>query len=447
MVRHDLTLGDERSHLLRLAAPMVWGILAIMSMNLADTFFVGQLGTDELAAMGFTFPVVSVLFSIAFGVGIGASSVIARAIGSKQGTLVRSYTSHSILIALLVAIAFAAAGLASIEPVFTLLGAPPRLLPLIEQYMAVWYLGCFLIVVPVVGNSAIRAAGDSRLPSYVMVTIAVVNAILDPLLIFGWFGLPRLELQGAALATVIAYSASFAVALYVLGRKLGFLCWAGCRTQAAASWRAILRIALPATGTNLIAPLSVAITTWLVAGFGAAAVAGFGVASRIESMCLIVLFALSAVMGPFVGQNWGAGRLERINRAVSIAHRFSYAWGALIAVLLWLTARPLAGAFSDDPSVIDAATRYLHILPISFTLLGVVMIASSVANGMGAPLPALIMTFMRLFVVYLPAAWLLAAWWRLDGIYYAAAFANVAVGAGALAWVRTRCGRSADSFA
>ncbi len=300
------------------ALPMIWGILAIISMNLADTYFVGQLGTNELAAMGFTFPIAMIMSSMAFGVGIGASSLIARAIGSQRHEEVRGYTTSSVLIALCVALILAIIGIFTINPVFRLLGAPEAILPLIDDYMFIWYLGSFLIVVPMVGNSAIHAAGNTKLPSYVMMTVALVNVILDPIFIFGWFGFPAMALKGAALATVISSSIALIVGLYILKVKLNFLAFEHCHKKIWARWKAILHLSIPAAASNLISPISVAVTTWLVAQYGSDAVAGYGIAARIESFMLIVLMALSAVLAPFAGQNWGANRFDRLTQAVNL---------------------------------------------------------------------------------------------------------------------------------
>lgn len=439
MLKQDLTVGDERTHLINQTIPMIWGIFAILGMNLADTFFVGQLGTDQLAAMGFTFPVVMIMSSLAFGIGTGASSVMARAIGSKQDDRVRSYSTQSLILALIVAILFAITGLLTVDPLFRLLGAPERLLPLVHDYMDIWYLGCFLVVVPMVGNAGIRAAGNSKLPSYVMFSVAIVNLILDPIFIFGWFGFPRMELQGAALATIIAYSVSFIAALYVLRVKLNFLTWDACQQRVWASWRDILRIGIPASATNLISPVSIAITTWMVAQYGSEAVAGYGVASRIETFSLIVLMALSVMLAPFAGQNWGAGKVERLQRALSLSFRFSWIWGIAMAVLLWLGAEWLTGWFTEDAVAVDSAVSYLRIVPVTFALLGIVMMVSSVANGVGEPVPALVMTLTRLVLIYLPLAWLLSRWLGVDGIYLATAAANTLVGAGAWWWSIRKC--------
>jgi putative MATE family efflux protein len=415
---------------------MIWGILSIMSMNIVDTFYVGQLGTDPLAAMSFTIPVISILLSLAFGIGIGTSSVIARAIGAQEYGLVRSYTTQSLFIALTIAIAFAVSGYQAMDLIFSLLGAPKHLMPLIHQFMDIWFLGSFVVVVPMVGNSAIRATGNTKLPSFVMMSVALVNIILDPILIFGLLGFPRMELAGAALATVISYSIAFFLGLYFLAFRFKFLSWSSCYNNVLISWYAILRIAIPAIGTNLIAPISIAITTLLVARYSPESVAGFGVASRVESLFLVVIMGISSIMGPFVGQNWGADKHNRVDLALKISFRFTCFWAIGSAILLWFLATPIASLFSDDQQVIESASIYLQIMPITYLFLAIIMISSSTANGMGNPLPSLIMSFLRLIAVYIPLAIALAYFFNLLGIYIAGAIANIIVGIGAYIWVK-----------
>ena len=417
--------------------PMIWGILSIMSMNIVDTFYVGQLGTAPLAAMGFTIPIVSILLSLAFGVGIGASSVIARAIGAREIAKVRCYTAHSLLIALSIALTFAVLGYRYMNEIFTLLGAPKELFPLIHDFMDIWFLGSFVVVIPMVGNSAIRASGNTRIPGLVMISVAIVNIILDPILIFGLFGAPRMELAGAALATVISYSIALVIGLYFLSVKLGFISFSAFFQNVRQSWKAILRISIPATGTNLIAPLSISITTSLVAIHGPEAVAGFGVASRIESICLVVIMALSSIMGPFVGQNWGANRADRVGQALRISFRFICVWSLSVAALLLIFGTSLASLFNDHPEVLASTTLYLWLVPISYLFLGIIMTSSSAANGTGDPKPSLVMSFMRLIGIYLPLAFILNAQFGLHGLYAATSAANIIVGFGALRWSQT----------
>ncbi len=417
-----------------MSIPMIAGILAIMSMNIVDTFYIAQLGTEPLAAMSFTMPVTSILLSIAFGIGIGASSVISRAIGAQQMLLVQAYTSNALIIALVVAIVFAVNGYLFMDTIFKILGAPPHLMPAIHEFMDIWFMGSFVVVIPMVGNSAIRAAGNTKLPALVMISVAIVNMILDPILIFGLFGFPELGLAGAAISTVISYGIALVIGLYFLIYKFNFLNAQACLRKMRESWQAILRIAFPATGTNLIAPLSVALTTWFVANYSPEAVAGFGVASRIESLFLVVIMGLSSVMGPFVGQNWGAKNYARVFSGIFISLRFMVYWGLMAALVLWFFAESIAGLFSDDQAVIHSASYYLRILPFSYLFLGGIMVLSSMANGMGRPLPSLIMSFCRLIGLYIPFILIFTSTYALTGVYLAAALANILVGAGGYLW-------------
>jgi len=414
---------------------------------LVDAYFVGQLGTDALAAVGFAFPVMGLFTAFAFGIGAGSSSVIARAIGGGRDEMVRAYSTQSVLLGIAFAVCFATVGLNSIDPLFLALGAEPELLPLIHDYMGWWYWGCPMVVVSMVGNAGIRAAGNTRTPAIIMTVAALGNLILDPILIFGLWGFPRLELAGAAMATVVAFFVTMLCSLYILIVRLKLVTLSGYRCNVRQSWKDILHVAIPASATNLIEPMAVAMATWLVAGFGSVAVAGFGVATRIENLCLFVIMALAIVMGPFVGQNAGAGRLDRVDRAVTLAYRFSIGFGVAVAVLLWIGGAGLASLFNDDPAMVSVATGYLYMVPISYTLLGVILVASSVANGIGAPVPALVMSITQLLVVFLPAAWFLSQQMGVTGIFVAAALANTVVGLGAMVWSRKRCAAMAQQTA
>ena len=435
----DLTQGPVGSHLTRMTIPMTWGLMSVMAVQLVDAYFVGQLGTDSLAAVGFAFPIMGLFTAFAFGIGAGASSVIARAIGGGRHDMVRAYSTQSVLLGIVFAVCFATLGLQTIDPLFLALGADPEVLPLIHDYLGWWYWGCPLVVVAMVGNAGIRASGNIRTPAMIMTVAAVGNLILDPILIFGLLGFPRMELAGAALATVIAFFVTMLCALYVLKVRLKMISLSACTFKVGQSWKDILHVAIPASTTNLIEPMAVAIATWMVAGFGTVAVAGFGVATRIENMCLFVVMSLAIIMGPFVGQNAGAGRPERVEKAVNLAYRFSIGFGIAIAVLMWVGGAWLTALFNDDPQMLAVATTYLYLVPISYTLLGVIMVASAVANGIGSPGPALVMSFTQLLVVFVPAAWLLSQQVGVTGIFIAAALANTVVGLGAMVWSRKRC--------
>ncbi|WGL18165.1 MATE family efflux transporter [Microbulbifer bruguierae] len=429
--------GSVAGHLQRLALPMVWGILATMSFNVVDTYFVAQLGDAPLAAMSFTFPVVMVVNALAIGLGAGTSSAVARAYGAGDMAQVKRLVSDATLLALLIATLVSVTGLLTVEPLFRLLGAQERLLPLIGDYMVTWYLGAVFAVVPMVSLSALRAIGNSALTGRIMLAVALFNLILDPLLIFGLFGFPRLELEGAALATVIARGLSFAIALYILVSREQILALPSRHwPQLKASWRSLLSVGLPAIATNVIIPMSGGVVVALVAAHGADAVAGLGVALRIEPVALIVFYALSSVVGPFMGQNAGAGIHERLQQTISVLARFCIFFGVGMAVLLWLLGAPLVSLFSDSPQVVAVAVAYLSLVPFSYAGYGFVMSANAAFNGLGHPLPATLISFLRVLGLYLPLAWLGNKLWGIQGLFVATLVSNLLLGGVAWWWLR-----------
>lgn len=427
-----LTQGSVPRHLAGMSIPMAWGILAVIAFNIADTFFVGQLGTTPLAALSFTFPVVMAVTSLALGLGIGTASVLARAIGGSTADEVRRLTTDSLVLSTLLVSAFAVAGLLTINPLFSLMGAGPEVLPLVREYMMFWYIGMPFLVIPMIGNFAMRAAGEARLPSLLMITGACINIALDPLLIFGWGAVPALGIQGAAIASVCARVCTLIAAILIL-QKMQLIAWTWPRPgHLYRSAKEISHVALPAAATNIINPLSVGVVTAIVASYGPAAVAGFGVATRIEALALIPLLALTAGLGPLVGQNWGANERQRVAEALRVSTRFSLLWGIAIAISLAFLAPIIVPLFDNHPDTIQAATLYLWIVPISLTAYGILICVNSALNAAGQPLIATMLMFGRTFALYVPLAWLASLWFDLAMVFAAAAVASFL--AGAIAW-------------
>lgn len=430
--------------LFRMTVPMIFGILAMVAFHLTDTFFVAQLGTNALAAMSFTFPVVFVIHSISMGLGVGVSAVVSRVIGSGDHDQVRRLTTDSLVLAMLVVGFFVATGLLTIDPLFRLLGATDEIVPLVKSYMRIWYTGVLFVVIPMVGNSAIRATGDTKTPSLIMVAAVTVNVILDPLLIFGIGPFPRMELAGAALATVFARATALLVSLWVLGRRERMLTLVLLPIRnLIRSWRSVLYIGLPTAGTNMIVPVALGIITRMVAEYGPQPVAALGVATRIDPFALAVIFALSASLGPFVGQNLGAGRYDRIKLAVLYSHRFAVGWGLLMLAILALSARPIASLFSDTPAVVDTTVHYLRLVPIGYGLQGVLLLSNMTLNILKKPLHAASLNLTQMFVLYIPLAFIGSRLMGVPGIFGAAAVANIVAGTVAFFWLRRVLAREA----
>ena len=430
----NMTEGAVAPQLLRLTAPMVLGILAFMSVNLVDTFFVAQLGVDPLAAMSFTFPVVFCIASLAIGLGAGTSSVVARALGAGDEQRTAQLVRDCLLLCAVISLIVTGVGLPLLEPLFLLLGAEPETLPLISAYMVPWFYSSFLIIAPMVVTAVMRAAGNSGLSAKLMIVTAGVNLILDPLLIFGLFGFPRLELQGAAIASILARFVGVLIAikpLLAMLRAAPAFEW----RETLKSWRAILHVGLPAMGTNLIIPVASAVVVYLVAQYGEEAVAGMGVATRVEPIALICFFALSSIIGPFCGQNLGANNFDRIREAFRVITTFAIVSSTAMAVIFWLFAPWIVHQFTDDGEVARVAVEYLVWVPISYGMYGVVMSINAAFNGLGKPMPAMVVSIFRVVVVYLPLALLLQSQLELTGLFIATTVSNLLMGVVGLYWL------------
>lgn len=431
-----LTEGPVSSHLVKMTVPMAFALSATMAFNLADTYFVGKLGDLQLTALSFTFPVIMLLISLTIGIGAGTSSVIARAIGERNERKVRHLATDSLLLSTLLSIIFGALGFFTIEPVFGLLGAKDDTMPYIVEFMQIWYPGFITVMVPMVGMAALRATGDVKTPSKIMVFAALCNIVLDPLMIFGFGPIPALGISGAALATLMTRLLTFVWVLYLLSGKHHMLRHSlPDLTQVIASWRAILHVGIPASATNMIIPLCVGAAVSLLASHGSEAVAAHGVASRIESTSLVIFYAMSAIIGPFVGQNYGAALFGRIRESLLGSFGFCLAFSLLLAAVLGFGAEWTASRFTEDAAIIHWAVVYLSLVPISYGCHGIIMVANAAFNGLGRPFPATMISMMRMVVVYVPATIIGSKYFGVTGIFAATTIANVSVSIVAWFWV------------
>lgn len=421
--------GSVGKTLIKLTIPMVIGIVGMVAFNLADTFFVSRLGTNELAALSFTFPVVLVINSLALGIGIGASVVISRAIGEGDQHRVKRLTTDSLVLAMFIVTVFVVAGLFTINSVFRILGARGEILDLVKQYMGIWYFGMPFVVVPMVGNNAIRATGDTKTPSAIMLVAVCCNFIMDPLLIFGIGPFPRLGIAGAAIATVISRSLTFIISLAILFFREKMLTFVLPKIKEIfQSWKRILFIGLPTASTRIVVPLGIGVVTRIVSTYGKEAVAAYGVSSRIEFFALTVIAALSSVLGPFIGQNWGARKHDRVRLGVKYSERFSVVWGIAVCIVLNILARPIASVFNSNPSIISTIILYLRIVSIGYGFQGIIMLTGSAMNVLNKPFHAAGIKITQMFILYIPMALLGSYLFGLTGVFIALVIAYCSAG-------------------
>ncbi len=411
---------------------MIFGFLAMTFGGLIEVFYLGSVGRDELAAITFSFPVSMSLNALSRGIGIGASSLIAQAMGERDREKAALITSHCYVLVIVFTLSLSFIGQWLAPFVFSALGATGEVLNLAVTYMRIWLVGFPMMGFAMVSNGMIRAFGNAIYPGYIMTTGPAVQVFLGPLLIFGLLGFPALGLEGAAWTFVIGASCQLLVAAYwfLFGEKL-FRPTTRSLSRSAAS---ILHVGIPAAATNLIQPMSAAVVTWLLAGFGVSVVAGFGVASRIEAVVGMVVIGIAASVVPLVGQNWGARLFERVRVALRTCYTACLLWGLIAAIIMWFGAEYFVSVINNDPSLTETAVLFLHIVPFSIGFMGLITVATHSFNALRKPGPALTLSVARLLVVYIPMAMISSYYFGYIAVFVSTAVTNILVGIAAVVW-------------
>jgi len=416
-------------------APMIIGLIVIITNSLVDAYFVSQLGSAPLAAVSYAFPVSFIVGAIAMGLGTGTSSLASRLFGAGNQEKVRQIATHSMLLGLIAGLCVVIFGLLTLEEVFSLLGADEQTMPFVKDYMEIYYWGGIFLVIPMIGNAVLRAGGDAKTPSVLMASTAVINAVLDPILIFGWFGFPALGIKGAALASVLANVVFLIASLSILIFRENLIQFRKNTVAAILhSWNQILHVGLPAIASNLIAPMSTALVTSLISSFGQSAVAGFGLASRLEAFIIIIFMALGGAIAPFVGQNFGAQKFDRLKQGFVFCVAFSFIYALFCIGFFILSVDTLLGFFTTDPEVIKTAKIQLLYCPWGYGFLGLAVIANGSFNAVGKPMPAMTISIGRTLLVYVPLAYWLASSMGIRGVFIAQVLANLLAGIVGFIW-------------
>ena len=427
--KHGLLSAPIGRVLFNMSFPNLIGILTIYGGSLIDTFFISQLGTDALTAVSFTFPVAVVFASIAIGIGAAVSTNLARLIGAGHHDKAKNFLFDALLLTFLLVSVLVSLGIMAIDPLFTLMGANEKTLPLIHDYMLIWFISAPLLVLLMVGNQGIRATGDTRSPAIIMSVAAIINLVLDPFLIFGIGPFPRLEIQGAAIATLVSWVVSFTVSVYILVFKKQILeMMSLCKLRIKKNWKTLGHIARPAALMNMLNPIANGVILAMLARADQAAVAAYGAGIRLETLFIVVTMAMTSSLMPFVGQNLGAGQHKRAKEGMLLALRFAFVFQSLMYIPILLSGESIAKLFSSDPLVIDWLSFYIQVLPAAYGWLAIVIMFATCLNAYHRPLKSLVINVIRLFGLMLPLAALGMYLGGVKGLLIAIPVTNVIMG-------------------
>jgi putative MATE family efflux protein len=432
--RIQITRGPLNRVLWRLIAPAAaWYVLSY-AFFVADTYFVGRLGTSQLAAMGLISAVVMLTMTLAQGIGSALSAIAALFLGAGQDAPAARLISHTTWLGLIVSALLLVVGLPTIDPLFRALGATDDLMPHIRDYMVVWNIGYAIAIVPVVGQAGIRATGDVITPALILLLGGAINVALDPILIYGAGPIPAFGVRGAAVASLVGRAIGGVITFVVLARRdrLLKLCdFEGIRT----SWSQILKIGLPVSLQMSVLALVAAINLRIASGLSATALAALGVGYRIEALATAFVFGLPVILPTFIGQNAGAGDKLRAGTGTLLAVRQVSFVQAGLAVALAFAASAVAVPFSKDATVQALIVAFLVWVPISYAAHAITAAAAGVFISLGRMRSYLILGALP-SVLLVPMAWFGARLWGFSGLVGALSAARILLGAIAYVWLR-----------
>ncbi len=430
-----------------MSVPISLGMLSTFLFQVIDTYFVGQLGADALAALSFASTVYFMVVGLFIGLAVGVSIIVAEAAGSNNPTKLREVLFIGLIICLLSTVLLSYGLIAFLDPIFLFLGASEALLPLIAEYMNTLLIGMPLLTFGMMAGANIRANGSIVVPDVVMGLAGIINLVLDYALIFGKFGFPEYGIQGAALATVISWVFVALAMLYYLIQD-GLLKASSFKAfaQLGAYTKNILSLGTPVIVTQIIQPFTLMFITSLLARNSELAVAAFGVASRIEILLMIGVTGVSMAITPFIAQNFGAKNKDRIDEAIAFGGRASTYVGLFICVVLFSFGGAIAGIFTDNPVVLGDTVSYFHWVSPSYILYGIFIITSSIFNGLQLPVKSLKIMLIKTFALTIPLT-LIGSYMGVKGVFIGLALSNILGGLYAARIMRKDLNNAGSSLA
>ncbi len=426
--RQDFTTGSIPRHLLIFAIPMFLGNLLQALYNTVDTIWVGRfLGPEALAAVSVSFPIIFVLVSLVMGIGMGTTVLVAQYAGAKDWERVRRVVINSVGLLTIAGAAVSVIGYVFSEGALRLINTPEELIPLATSYLKIFFTGLIFMFIYNVMGAILRGLGDSRTPLNFLIIATVLNIILDPIFIFGIGPIPRMEVAGVALATVIAQGVSALLSIRHLYKVNGLL---------SKDWRVYskldkeltlltLKIGIPAGLQQTVVSVGALALTSIVNGFGHLVVAGYGVGNRLDHFSFMPAMSVSMAVSAVVGQNLGAGQEERAKQSLYWALILSGSISLAVTLGMQFLAWPISQIFTTDTQVLTYATEYLRIISFSYVFLAVMFSVTGFLRGAGDTLPTMLITMVSLWFVRIPLAKYFSILWGSRGIWIGIAVSPV----------------------
>jgi putative MATE family efflux protein len=429
--KRDLTTGPISKSILYLAIPIVATMFLETAFSIADIFWVGKLGAVSMAAVISSAFLIWIIWSLVGAISVGVTALVARFIGGRQPDQAAYSARQSYLFAIFLAVAISITGILFTKWPFVLMGTEPEVTHLGIRYLRIIFVGAVFFFLIDVFSAIFRAAGDTKTPMLVIGGSLALNILLDPLLIFGVGPFPRMETDGAALASIISQGVGTVLFIMLIVRgKLGFRFSLLPKPDLDLFmvWR-ILRIGIPASSAWILFSVVYLFINKIVALFGTEAIAALGIGNRMESLSFHACMGFSIAAATLVGQNLGAEKPERSSLAAWQSAGFAVLITGFVSIMFFVFPKQIASFFISDPEVIEIGIGYLRILALSQTFMALEIVFEGSFGGAGNTVPPMMVSIAG-SLARIPLAYLMAVHWGIgiNGVWWAITFTSIVKG-------------------
>lgn len=434
-----ITDGKIIPSMIKLSLPIMISQLMQTLYNLADTLWVGKLGSNAVASISISFPIVFLMVSIAAGLTIAGTSLIAQYKGAKNEEMIEQTLGQIVTVVGSLALIISITGYLFSSNIIKYMGADNSIIKDSSDYLKIIFAGmpfmfCFFIF-----SSSLRGIGDTKTPMKMMVSSVILNIILDPIFIFGFGFINPLGVKGAALATIISRAVVTFYAIYILlkgskGLKLNPLYLKPNKKII----RKIILIGIPSSVEQSMMALGQIFMTSLVAYFGTITVASYGIVNRIVSLPIILAFGISTSATTMVGQNIGAKKEQRAKSIANISLLTVFITLSIIGIICILDSTKIIMLFNNEKEVLNLGSRYLNISSLTFGFIGLMNVSNGIFKGSGRTIPPMVISITSLWLFRVFLGFLLSRIFDFeqDGIWYAIALSNIIGAVIAIFWLR-----------
>lgn len=418
------------------------GFLSLFIMSIIDIYFIAQLGATSLAAISFISTITFLAMSVLIGLTTGITVQISKTLGSNNFYQAQVLAVNSLVFAIFVTFFLSLLGYMSASYFNIFFNTSSEVYLLIKNYLKVWFMSLGFLVLANTSSAIIKGSGNVKIPSRILLISSLINACLDPCLIFGLGPFPELGLMGAVAATIIAWSISCIISLYYLfnysplqltkffydqtNNNNKFLL--SIRENLIPNIQLISRVSLPAVITNIIGPLSSLLIIKIVAQEGIIAVAAFGIAYRIEALATLFTLSLSIAIIPFVSMNYGSNNYDRIYQVFIYCCKLLLKINLLIYVILFVCSEQLALLFTNNKEITKIIMLYLRLIPSIYFFTGLTMVTISILNAVESAKFASAINVIRFGLFTIPLVAIGQFYYHIEGIMFGIILANIFTG-------------------